>query len=330
MGEPRTIRRVLLTGATGFVGSHLHGVLERAGFEVIGASRDPEAATQRAPQRTFRKLDVRDSATLDAALSGCDAAIYLVHSMADTSHYDDVEQRSAQVFAEAAARAGLRRIIYLGGIEPSGPPSRHLMSRLRTGAALRSGPVTAIELQASMIIGAGSESFRIVRDLSARLPVMLLPVWLETRTQPIALDDVTAAIAHALSVEHAASAAYALPGPEIMTCKEILERTARRLGVQPRMWGVPFVSPRLSSYWITLVTRADKRVARELVEGLRSDLVASDAGYWRLFPEHQPLSFDEALARALPEEARGLSKPAQALERFVHGIAPGPSDNLQR
>lgn len=314
---------VLITGATGFVGGHLWGVLERAGFDVIGASREPEAAQQRAPGRTFRKLDVRDESTLAPALRDCSAAVYLVHSMADTSHYEDVELESARAFARAAERAGLRRIVYLGGIEPSGKPSRHLLSRLRTGEALRSGAVPAIELQASMIIGAGSESFRIVRDLSARLPVMLLPSWLETRTEPIALDDVTAAIAHALTVDCDASAAYPLPGPEIMTCKQILERTARHLGVEPRMWGVPFVSPHLSSYWITLVTRADKRVARELVEGLRSDLVASDAGYWRLFPEHERLSFEEALARAMPEEERGLSPRAKLLERVMHDITPG-------
>jgi uncharacterized protein YbjT (DUF2867 family) len=289
---------------------------------VIGATRDPKAAAARWPGRTFRALDVRDEATLGPALRGCDAAVYLVHSMADAKDYDDVEQRSAETFARAAQQAGLRRIVYLGGIQPSGKPSRHLMSRLKTGAALRAGTVPTIELQASMIIGAGSESFRIVRDLSARLPVMLLPAWLETRTQPIALDDVTAAIAHALRIAHAESAAYALPGPEVLTCKEILVRTAEHLGHAPGMWGVPLVSPRLSSYWITLVTRADKHVARELVEGLRSDLVASDDGFWRLYPEHTRMSFHEALDRALPEEERGLSPRARWLERAVHAVLP--------
>ena len=315
---------MLLTGSTGFVGSHLFGVLEQAGFDVIGATRDPQAATARSPGRTFRALDVREEATLEPAMQGCDAAVYLVHSMADAKDYDDVEQRSAQAFARAAREAGLRRIVYLGGIKPSGRPSRHLMSRLKTGAALRDGTVPTIELQASMIIGAGSESFRIVRDLSARLPMMLLPAWLETRTEPIALDDVTAAIAHALRIDHPESAAYALPGPEVMSCREILLRTAEHLGHAPRMWGVPFVSPHLSSYWITLVTRADKNVARELVEGLRSDLLARDAGFWRLYPEHRRLSFHEALLRALPEEERALSPKARWLERVVHEIAPRP------
>jgi uncharacterized protein YbjT (DUF2867 family) len=325
MGEPRTIRSVLLTGATGFVGSQLYGVLERKGLEVIGATRDPEAAQARNPGRAFRKLDVRDEATLRPALLGCDAAVYLVHSMADAGAYDDVEQRSAAAFARVASEVGLRRVVYLGGIEPAGKPSRHLQSRLRTGEALRSGAVPTIELQASMIIGAGSESFRIVRDLSARLPFMLLPSWLETRTQPIALDDVTAAVAHALRIDHERSAAYPLPGPEVMTCKAILEQTASHLGHAPRMWGVPLVSPHLSSYWITLVTRADKRVARELVEGLRSDLVAKDDGFWKLFTEHERLSFHEALIRALPEEERGLSKRAKLFERLIHGLAPSRS-----
>lgn len=325
MGEPRTAPKVLLTGATGFVGSHLYEVLDRAGFDVIGATRDAKAAQARNPGRSYRALDVRDAATMGPALLGCDAAVYLVHSMADSKHYEDVEVKSATAFAAAAREAGLNRIVYLGGIKPAGKPSRHLQSRLRTGEALRAGSVPVIELQASMIIGAGSESFRIVRDLSARLPVMLLPAWLETRTQPIALDDVTAAIAHALRVQHDFSAAYPLPGPEVMTCKEILEQTARHLGHEPRMWGVPFVSPHLSSYWITLVTRADKRVARELVEGLRSDLVARDDGYWKVFPEHERLSFHEALVRALPEEERGLSTRAKLLESLVHRVAPGRS-----
>ncbi len=322
MDQSATIRRVLLTGTTGFVGSRLHGVLERAGFEVIGATRDPKAAAARWPARTFRALDVRDEATIGPALQGCDAAVYLVHSMADTQDYDHVEQRSAQAFARAAQDAGLRRIVYLGGIKPSGTPSRHLMSRLKTGEALRAGSVPTIELQASMIIGAGSESFRIVRDLSARLPAMLLPAWLETRTEPIALDDVTAAIAHALRMDRPQSGAYPLPGPEVLTCKEILMRTAEHLGHAPRMWGVPFVSPRLSSYWITLVTRAEKHVARELVEGLRSDLVASDDGFWRLYPEHERLSFHDALERALPEEERALSLQAKLLERVLHALSP--------
>lgn len=316
------IKRVLLTGATGFVGSHLHPVLEAQGFEVIGATRKPESALLRFPKRTFRHFDTRDEDSMARAMSDCQAAIYLVHSMADARDYDSVEQHAATRFARCAAYAQLERVVYLGGARPSGTPSRHLQSRLHTGEILRGGRVPCLELQASMIVGAGSESFRMVRDLSARLPVMLLPKWLATRTEPIALDDVTAALAHALIVPLPQSAAYPLPGPEILTCREILEKTARLLGMTPTMWGVPFVTPRLSSYWITLITRADKHVARELVEGLRSDLIAPSPGFWRLFPEHTRLSFEEALQRALPEEERELSRRARSLERLVRAFTP--------
>lgn len=316
------IKRVLLTGATGFVGSRLHTVLEGAGFVVIGATRQPERAQQRHPERTYRYLDTKDKESIRQAMTGCDAAVYLVHSMADSADYDSVEEHAATRFASAAEEAQLSRMVYLGGTRPAGAPSRHLQSRLHTGEVLRAGKVPCIELQASMIIGAGSESFRMVRDLSARLPVMLLPRWLTTRTEPIALDDVTAAITHALQLPTLPSAAYPLPGPEVLTCREILERTATLLGLSPRMWGVPFVTPRLSSYWITLITRADKHVARELVEGLGSDLVAENEGFWRLFPAHQRLTFQEALQRALPEEERGLSGRARVLENLMHRFTP--------
>lgn len=316
------IKRVLLTGATGFVGSHLHPVLEAQGFEVVGATRKPEAAKQRYPKRTFRHFDAGDPTSMARAMSDCQAALYLVHSMADARDYDSVEEHAATRFARCAAEAQLQRIVYLGGARPRGAPSRHLQSRLHTGEVLRSGPVPCIELQASMIVGAGSESFRMVRDLAARLPFMLLPKWLATRTEPIALDDVTAALAHALQIPVMESAAYPLPGPEVLTCREILERTASLLGMRPRLLNVPLVTPRLSSYWITLITRADKHVARELVEGLRSDLIAPDQGFWRLFPEHERLSFDEALRRALPEEERELSARARLLERLVRIFSP--------
>lgn len=317
-----SIKRVLLTGATGFVGSHLHPVLEGGGFEVVGATRNPDGAKQRFPERAFRRLDTADKASICEAMVGCDAAVYLVHSMADSKDYDSVEEHAATRFAAAAEEAQLKRIVYLGGIKPTGTPSRHLRSRLHTGEVLRAGGVPTVELQASMVIGAGSESFRMVRDLSARLPVMLLPSWLETRTEPVALDDVTAAITHALALSELQGGAYPLPGPEILTCREILERTALRQGLSPRMWGLPFVTPRLSSYWITLITRADKHVARELVEGLRHDLIAENEGFWRLFPGHKRLSFDVALQRALPEEERGLSGRARAIEGMVRRVTP--------
>lgn len=256
-------------------------------------------------------------------MEGCQAAFYLIHGMAGGKGYADVERRSAIVFRDAAARAGVKRIIYLGGIRPNGTPSRHLESRLRTGEILRSGPVPTLELQATMVIGGGSESWRIVRDLAARLPFMILPRWLDNRSQPIAIDDVTFALAKALQVPLEGSVALPLPGPEVLSGRDILLRTAHLLGSHPRAIRVPIVTPRLSSYWITLVTRADQRISEELVEGLRCDLVAESEGFWRLAPEYPRIPFDDAARAALLEEQRELSLRSRLAEIVIRTLAFG-------
>jgi uncharacterized protein YbjT (DUF2867 family) len=317
------IQQVLLTGATGFIGRNLHPVLRRLGYRVISGSRDPERARQALPEHDFRKLDVVDPASVEAALQGCEAAFYLVHGMAGGAGYAEVERQSALTFRGAAERAGVSRIIYLGGSRPNGTPSRHLESRLRTGEILRSGTVPALELQASMVIGGGSESWRIVRDLAARLPIMILPRWLDNASQPIAIDDVTFALAKALEVPLDASLALPLPGPERLSAREILLRTAHLLGSHPFTVRVPIVTPKLSSYWITLVTRADQRISEELVEGLRCNLVADGDGFWRLAPDYRRIPFEEAARAALLEEQRGLGLRSRLAESLIRTLAFG-------
>lgn len=319
----RDNKKILVTGATGFVGSHLMETLASAGYSVVGGTRHPARARRSNARGEFVPMDMLDASSVRSALEGCRAAFYLVHGMADHEDYPAIEARHAETFRMAARDAGLERIVYLGGPRPEGEPSPHLRSRLNTGEILRRGPVPALELQASMIIGAGSESFRIVRDLAARLPLMVLPRWLETRTQPIAIRDVTEALCRALSLPLAESRILALPGPEVMSGREILERTARRMGLSPTMVGVPFLSPRLSSYWIQWVTRADGRVASQLVQGLTHDLIAPDQGLWALFPEYERLSFEQAVDQALGEEAGPLSLKArlgEALTLRVGGL----------
>jgi len=317
------IRRVLLTGATGFVGRHVYPELIDAGFDVVSASRDPERAERAQQGRKFVWLNLEDYASIVAAMRGCQAAVYLVHSMASGAGYDEVEARSARHFARAAEEAGLQRIVYLGGPRPTGRVFKHLESRLRTGELLRAGRVPAIELQATMVIGAGGESWRMVRDLAARLPLMVLPRWLESRSQPIAIADVAIAVRHALQMELDHSATYALPGPETLSAREILARTARLMGLEPPMLRVPVITPRLSSYWISLVTRADPHIARQLVEGLRGDLISPDAGFWQLYPEHRRVGFDEAARRALRAEAQSLPVPVRLTEWVLHQLTPG-------
>src|ERR1700755_112325 len=179
------IRRVLLTGATGFVGKNLYPKLTSAGLAVVSGSRHPEAAQQKFRGRAFVKLDLDDYHSVLNALQGCDAAVYLVHSMAEGRGYEKREERAAVTFLRAAEQAGIKRIVYLGGIQPKEKPSRHLQSRARGGELLRSAPVPTIELQPAMVIGSGSETWRIVRALSPRLRLMVLPKWLESRSQPI-------------------------------------------------------------------------------------------------------------------------------------------------
>ncbi len=321
---------MLVTGATGFVGSHLREALARAGYGAVAATRDPERAARRGVQTEMVRLDLLDRETVGRAVRGCRAAFYLVHGMTEHADYAQVEERQAETFRLAAREAGLERIVYLGGPRPAGEPSAHLRSRLRTGEILRRGPVPALELQASMIIGAGSESFRMVRDLAARLPWMVLPRWLETRTQPIAIDDVTEALVRALSLPLPESRVLALPGPEILSGRQILERTARRMGLTPSMLGVPFLTPRLSSYWIQWVTRADHRVAAQLVQGLTHDLVAPDRGFWELFPEHRLIPFDQAVDRALREETEPLSMGARLGESLALRVASLQAKARQR
>lgn len=312
---------VLLTGATGFVGSHTYGALVHAGFQVVCATRRPDQARARHPERVYRVLDVDDPRSVDHALAGIDAVVYLVHAMREHTGYADHEARAAHALAEAAAHQGVRRIVYLGGMRPRGAVSRHLASRLATGEILRAGSVPTLELQATMVVGGGSESFRIVRDLAARLPIMLLPRWLDSLSEPVAIADVVAAIRHGLTMPLAKSMVRTLPGPERLSGSELILRTARLLGQRPRVLRVPLVTPALSSYWIRLVTRADPQIASELVQGLLSDIVADAPSIFDDMPGHVRQSYDEAARIALAEEATELSLGARLFERVVHPLS---------
>ena len=300
--------RLLVTGATGFVGRHVYPQLVEAGLEVVCGTRHPDEARAKDPTREYVAIDLADSASIEAAMRGVDAAVYLVHSMAEKGDYLDLERDNAERFSSAAAGAGLERIVYLGGIRPRGPLSKHLESRLLTGATLRAGKVPVVELRATMIIGGGSESFRIVRDLAARLPAMLLPKWLEMPLE--------------------GSAVFEAPGAERLSGKAILMRTAKILGHEPRMLNVPFVTPKLSTWWIRLVTRADPHVAGELVEGLRqaqglrSDIVSEGRAIWDEMPDYRRTTFDEAVYKALGEEERSLPEGSRLVERALGAITP--------
>ena len=299
------MQTLLLTGATGFVGQALRPAIEASGWHVRCLSREAARARQREPNLEWVQGNVQDSGSCLSALRDCRAAIYLVHGIGEGADYHRVEVNAASTFSEAAAAAGVERIVYLGGVAPKGEGSEHLRSRLDVGKALRAGPVKTIELRASMIVGHGSLSWLIVRDLAARLPVMVLPRWMKSRTQPIAINDVVVALVRSLDMHLTESTWFDIPGPAKLSGREILEETARVMGLpKPRMLEVPLLSPRLSSLWVRFVTRAKWSVAREVVVGLTEDLLAQDDRFWQLVGHPHRLAFAEAAENALRAELR--------------------------
>ena len=310
---------ILIAGSTGFVGTHLRHRLKGRALRL--GTRDPERARSLHPQASWVLLDVERPSTLPAAMEGVDAVVYLVHQMRGEGPYGARELQAAADIADAAADAGVRRIVYLGGPRPLGPPSPHLKSRLATGERLRAGRVSTIELRASMIVGPGSESWLIVRDLAMRLPVMVLPSWLSSRSQPQHISDAVEAIAAAIDLEHPGSAAYDLPGPETLTARQIIERVAAARGFRHLMVPVPVLTPKLSSHWIRMVTRADFDIAKELVDGLKHDLVSPDDGFWRFVPNYRRTPFDEAVRLTLDAEGE-VGGWQGRWERVVRKLAP--------
>ena len=295
-------RNVLVTGATGFVGRALLPALVAEGYRVRATTRDLARARPVASVE-WVACDVNRREDLERASEGMDAVFVLVHAMGGGAHaYAATEKQVAVELRDAAARAGVKRIVYLGGVAPAGESSEHLRSRLAVGEVLRAGPVPAIELRASMIIGNGSASWQIVRDLALRLPAMLLPSWTASRTCPIALEDVVVALVRALEIPPPTSAWYDIPGPDTLSGREILSTIAALRGRRVLGVRVPLLSVSLSSWWLGLVTRADFSLARELVLGFKSDLLPHDDRYWSEIDYRPRWTFEAAARKALAEE----------------------------
>jgi uncharacterized protein YbjT (DUF2867 family) len=280
--------RVLVTGATGFVGSHLVPTLLDAGHDVVAATRRPEAYDGPVPAV---RLDLDEPATIAPALEGVDVAYYLVHGM-ESEAFVERDAAAARAFAAAAKAAGTK-VVYLGGLGSDASP--HLASRHEVGRLLRDG-CDAVELRAAMVIGAGSASFEILRQLVDRLPAMVCPRWVNTRCQPIALDDVLAYLAAAPDLP---PGAYDVGGRDVLTYREMLLAYARIAGRRRLILTVPVLTPRLSSLWLGLVTDQPPSIARPLAEGLSVEVVVEDGDAIRALVDHEPLGFEEAVRRAL-------------------------------
>ncbi|MEP6473029.1 MAG: SDR family oxidoreductase, partial [Gemmatimonadota bacterium] len=300
-------RRVLLTGATGYIGGRLLAALEAHGRLVRCMARRPEYLLARvAPSTEVVAGDVFDPASLAVAMTGVDTAYYLVHSMDSTSSFQDADRTGARNFAQAARAAGVRRVIYLGGLGGGDELSSHLDSRQEVGRILREEGVATIELRAAIVIGSGSISFEMIRALVEILPIMITPRWVATLTQPIGIEDVIAYLVASLDLPSEGSEVFEIGGPDRVSYGDLMREYARQRGLRRRFISVPVLTPRLSSLWLGLVTPVFARVGRALVDSLRNETVVRDDRALAEFSV-KPRGMADAMARALVNEDRSFA-----------------------
>lgn len=293
-------RTILVTGAGGFIGRRLVRELLQRGYQV----RCMDRRLARHPAGAEQVLaDLLQPATLTAALAGVDTAYYLVHSMGQgKGDFADQDRHAARNFVAAAEAAGVKRVIYLGGLGETGDNlSHHLASRLEVARILQAGTFSTTFLRAAVIIGYGGVSYEMVHSLVRRLPVMITPRWVSTRNQPIAVADVIAYLAGCLEEPATAGQTFDIGGPDVLTYKEMMERFARIEGRRIWILPVPVLTPKLSSYWVGLVTPVKSSIAIALIEGLKNEVVCRDNRIRELLPI--PLTtFDDAIRTALAEQ----------------------------
>jgi len=292
----------LVFGASGYIGGHLVPFLLDEGRQVRATARNVEVLESR--EWTGVELAAADALrpdTLDRVLQDVDTAYYLVHSMAAGADFPSLDAMAARNFAAAAERMGVRRIVYLGGLIPDAPRSMHLRSRQQTGDILRAGSVPVTELRAGMIIGPGSAAWEVIRDLVNHLPLMITPRWVSSRSTPVALTNLLRYLADIAKHEVAAGQTYDVGGPDVLTYAEIMRRYGSLVGKRPIIIPVPMLTPRLSSYWLRLVTSVPTNVARALIDGLSQDVIADDDRLRTLVPQ-ELMDFDAAATESLEAE----------------------------
>lgn len=295
---------ILVTGATGYVGGRLVPALLDAGHRVRCLSRDAGRLAGRRWRDHIEVVegDVLQPASLQRAMRGADVAYYFVHSMGSGTGFHERDLAAASNFGAAAAVAGVRRIVYLGGLGDDGAAlSPHLRSRQETGAALAEAGVPVTEFRAAVIVGSGSLSFEMIRHLAERIPVMVCPRWVYTRTQPIAIDDVVRYLVAALACAESAGRVVEIGGADVLTYGEMMVGYARARGLRRALLPVPVLTPRLSSYWVHIVTPVPSAIAKPLIEGLRNEVVVRDESARHLFPKIAPVDYGRAVRLALEQ-----------------------------
>ena len=287
--------KVAVFGGSGTIGRALLPALASQ-HDVVAISRHERSDGP--PGVTWAVADVEDAGSVRRALTGVDVAYYLVHSLG-SAEFEEHDLRAAETVAAEAELAGARQLVYLGGLgDDRDDLSPHLRSRIETGRRLAAGSVPVTTLRAAMVVGPESAAFETIVALVDRLPAMICPSWVSTLTQPIALDDVVRYLAGVCGLDAAIGESFDVSGPDVMTYREMIERIARLRGRRPLIVEVPLLSPRLSSYWLHLVTPVNAKVARPLIEGLRNETVAREQRIRELIP-FEPTRFDQAAKAAL-------------------------------
>jgi uncharacterized protein YbjT (DUF2867 family) len=298
----------LVFGASGYVGSNLVPHLCACGHRVRAAARSVAVLEARDwPDVELVEADALEPESLPAVLAGADVAYYLVHSMAAGGNFGALDLEAAAHFARAAAAAGLRRIVYLGGLVPADDAGEHIDSRRATGEVLREGSVPVTEVRAGIIIGPGSAAFEVMRDLTLNLPVMVTPRWVRATSPPIALHNLLVYLERVADLPNAADQVYDAGGPETCSYEDMMRAMATAAGKRPpTIIPVPVLSPGLSSYWLGLVTAVPANIARALIGGLKHNFSADDAALRELVPQHL-LGVEAAITAALQQEREGAT-----------------------
>ncbi|MEV4433066.1 SDR family oxidoreductase [Streptomyces sp. NPDC049585] len=323
----------LVTGATGYIGGRLVPELLAAGHRVRCLARTPDKLRDHpwAGEAEVVRGDVTDPASVAAAMEGVDVAYYLVHALGTGRDFEATDRRAARVFAESAEAAGVRRLVYLGGLLPAGVPERdlspHLRSRAEVGRILLASRVPTAVLRAAVVIGSGSASFEMLRYLTERLPIMVTPSWIRTRIQPIAVRDVLRYLVGAAGLPPGVDRVFDIGGPDVVTYRDMMRCYAQVARLPRRLiLSVPVLTPRLSSYWVGLVTPVPAGIARPLTESLRHEVVCRDHDIARYVPD--PPGHPYGLAEAIGLALRRVQE-AQVATRWSSAAVPGaPSDPL--